>query len=79
MTGPQRFTRAELALFDGRDGVSYVACEGKVYDVSKSFTWKKGRHWVRHKAGQDLTAALNDAPHSAELLQRFPIVGELVD
>jgi len=68
-----------LSQFDGRDGVSYVACEGKVYDVSGSFIWKKGRHWVTHRAGQDLTEALNDAPHGDQLLQRFPLIGELVD
>lgn len=66
-------------MFDGCDGVSYVACEGKVYDVSKSFIWKKGRHWVRHHAGQDLTEGLKDAPHGADLLERFPLVGELID
>jgi predicted heme/steroid binding protein len=48
------FTRDELSQFDGRDGVSYVACEGKMYDVSGSFIRKKGRHWVTHRAGQDL-------------------------
>jgi len=32
-----------------------------------------------HKAGQDLTEALKEAPHSEELLKKFPIVGELED
>jgi len=75
----RQFTRAELACFDGHDGVAYVACNGKVYDVSASFMWKKGRHWVRHQAGQDLTDALRDAPHGEQLLERFPLVGELLD
>jgi len=32
-----------------------------------------------HTAGADLTDSLARAPHGAELLQRFPIVGELVE
>jgi predicted heme/steroid binding protein len=32
-----------------------------------------------HKAGQDLTDALNDAPHQPSLLFRFPVVGELAE
>jgi len=29
------------------------------------------------KAGEDLTKYLEDAPHGEELLERFPVVGEL--
>lgn len=75
----KRFTREELAQYDGRNGVSYVAYNGSVYDVSKSFIWKKGRHWARHQAGCDLTEALKDAPHGEQLLERVPLIGELVD
>lgn len=57
----------------------YVAFEGKVYDVSSSFLWRQGRHQVFHEAGKDLTEALKGAPHGAELLQKFPVVGELVN
>jgi len=73
------FTREELKHYDGRSGVAYVAYKGKVYDVSQSFHWRSGRHHFRHHAGCDLTEALKQAPHSPEMLEKFPIVGELVD
>ena len=71
------FTREELKKYDGSQGISYVAYRGRVYDVSKSFHWKKGAHQVTHQAGQDLTEALKDAPHLPDLLFRFPVVGKL--
>lgn len=44
----------------------------RVYDISGSFVWRNGRHWVRHQAGADLTDALRDAPYGPELLSRYP-------
>jgi predicted heme/steroid binding protein len=73
----KRFSLEELKKYDGTNGVSYVAYRGRVYDVSKSFQWKKGVHQVSHQAGQDLTEALKDAPHLPNLLFRFPVVGEM--
>jgi predicted heme/steroid binding protein len=73
------FSREELKEYDGRNGISYVAYRDKVYDVSKSFQWKKGAHQVSHKAGQDLTDDLKEAPHLPDLLFRFPVVGELAE
>jgi predicted heme/steroid binding protein len=73
------FTREELKKYDGRDGVSYVAYKGKVYDVSNSFQWQKGVHQIVHRAGRELTDALKQAPHGVDMLERFPIVGELVE
>ncbi len=76
----KRFTHAELRYYDGKEGrPAYVAFGGKVYDVSSSFLWKGGRHQALHSAGEDLTEALREAPHGAELLERFPVVGELVE
>jgi predicted heme/steroid binding protein len=75
----RRFTREELANYDGKDGApAYVAFEGKVYDVSRSFLWQRGRHQVRHPAGIDYSGGLDEAPHGADLLERFPVVGVLV-
>jgi predicted heme/steroid binding protein/uncharacterized membrane protein len=75
----QRITPAELAKNDGCDGrPAYVACAGKVYDVSESKLWREGAHQRRHQAGQDLTAALDMAPHAANILTRVPLVGVLV-
>jgi len=72
-------TREELKKYDGSNGVAYVTYQGKVYDVSQSFHWKRGIHQVMHHAGCDLTEALKKAPHGHEMLDKFPIVGELLD
>jgi predicted heme/steroid binding protein len=62
--------------FNGKGGApAYIAFEGKVYDVSGSFLWQRGRHQVRHLAGIDYTGGLEEAPHAADLLERFPVVG----
>jgi len=74
------FTREELSRYNGRDGApAYVACNGKVYDVTGSFHWKGGKHHVLHDAGQDLTGSIGRAPHTAEILEKFPVVGMLRD
>jgi len=74
----KEFTEKELALYNGEDGKpAYVAYKGKVYDVSTSFLWMDGNHQVLHRAGVDLTAALEQAPHGEEARKRFPLVGIL--
>jgi len=72
-------SREDLKKYDGTNGISYIAYRGKVYDVSKSYQWEKGVHQVSHKAGQDLTEALKDAPHLPDLLFKFPVVGKLAE
>ncbi len=71
------FLKEELKEYDGRNGVAYIAYRGKVYDVSASYHWRKGVHHVTHRAGCDLTEALEKAPHGPGLLDKFAIVGEL--
>jgi len=72
------FTKRELAVHDGKKGrPAYVACEGKVYDVTKSFLWQEGVHQVLHQAGNDFTQEVKCAPHGKELLDRFPVVGRM--
>jgi len=72
------FTLEDLKKFNGKNGTpAYVACDGKVYDVSDSFLWRDGEHQVTHKAGGDLSDEISKAPHGIELLEKFPIVGIL--
>ncbi len=73
------FTREELKKYDGSNGIAYVAYRDKVYDVSNSYHWRTGVHHARHHAGYDLTDALKQAPHSFDLLHKFPVIGELVE
>jgi predicted heme/steroid binding protein len=73
------FTVEELKKYDGTNGTAYVAYKGKVYDVSQSYQWQKGVHQIRHHAGGDLTGALKQAPHTPDLLFKFPVVGRLAD
>jgi predicted heme/steroid binding protein len=73
------FTREKLEKYDGSNGIAYIACYGKVYDVSNSYHWRRGVHQVLHHAGGDLSDALEQAPHGFHLLKKFPIVGELQD
>jgi predicted heme/steroid binding protein/uncharacterized membrane protein len=68
----------ELEQSDGKDGRPvYVAYQGKVYDVSGSKLWKSGRHMNRHPAGRDLTTDIQAAPHTPDVLERYPQVGVL--
>ena len=76
----KKFTLKELAKCDGRDGrPACVAYKGKVYDLSGSDLWSDGDHQGLHEPGKDMTKDIEDAPHDPDELDRFPIVGELVD
>ena len=79
MGAERAFSRAELRRYDGAARPAYVACRSRVYDVSASGMWRGGLHRGLHWAGQDLTAELADAPHGIETLERFPVVGVLVE
>jgi predicted heme/steroid binding protein len=73
-----RYSRAQLALSNGQDKPEiWIACRGLVYDVSRSRLWRGGMHY-EHWAGQELSDELADAPHTEEVLQRFPVIGLLV-
>ena len=72
----REFTLDELSKGNGADGNPvYVAHEERVFDVSASKLWKDGLHMKRHRAGTDLTTAIQAAPHTPEMLERFPQVG----
>lgn len=68
----------ELKEHDGKDDrPSYIAYDGKVYDVSGNNLWKGGMHMGRHKAGEDLTDFLPLAPHGPDVFKRAREVGTL--
>ena len=53
-----------------------MAFDGKIYDMTKSKLWRNGKHY-EHWAGQDLTSELVDAPHSAQVFEKFTPIGLL--
>jgi len=74
----KEFDAHELAGFKGENGSpTYIAYDGKVYDVSESKLWRKGQHMNRHRSGEDLTSDMQAAPHDFNVLERFPQVGIL--
>lgn len=74
------FTEEELLKYDGLEGrPAYFAYKGKVYDATASSQWFEGDHAGMHQAGQDLSAAMDDAPHGEELISELPVVGILKD
>ena len=71
------YTKSQLALRNGQDKPEiWVAFEGRIYDVSTSKLWRKGKHY-EHWAGQDLTDELKDAPHSRQVFEKFSVIGLL--
>jgi len=71
-----RLTGDELKSFDGKEGrAAYFAFRDRVYDVAKSSFWKEGIHFGRHRAGEDLTEFLEQAPHGEEKFSSMPQVG----
>ena len=74
-------TLEELAEFDGREGRrGIIAYEGYLYEVTDSPRWRNGVHEPGITAGNDLTDELNNnIRHGAEMLNRVPRIGELVD
>ena len=74
----KEFNADELAAFNGENGnPTYIAYDGKVYDVSDSKLWRKGQHMNRHRSGVDLTSDMPAAPHATDVLERCPQVGTL--
>lgn len=74
----KEFNEETLKEYNGSEGKPvYVAYKGKVYDVSGSKLWKPGKHMNRHHAGADMTTEIQAAPHTPDVLDRFPQVGIL--
>jgi predicted heme/steroid binding protein len=77
MEGLQDITRSQLALRNGQDKPEiWIAYKGLVYDVTSSRLWRHGKHY-EHWAGQDLTDELADAPHTANVFDKFKAIGRL--
>ena len=69
------YTLQQLASRNGQDRDDiWVAYKGVIYDVRKSRLWRDGKHY-EHWAGQDLTEELEDAPHNANVFDKFKAVG----
>ena len=70
------FSPQELQRENGENGSqTLVAVDGKVYDISSSKKWLRGKHMNRHKAGMDLSADIRSAPHGLDVLERFELKG----
>ena len=65
----QEFTVQQLRAYSGERGYrKYIAYQGVVYDVTVCPKWRRGLHENLHWPGQDLTAELTEAPHTASVL-----------
>ena len=72
------FTKSQLSLRNGQDKPEiWIAFQGLIYDMTSSKLWKNGKHY-EHWAGQDLTSELADAPHTANVFEKFDPIGILV-
>ncbi|MCK4410022.1 MAG: CopD family protein [Candidatus Eisenbacteria sp.] len=63
----------------GSCGHIRFAFDGKLYDATDSTWWKDGVHAGKHCAGTDLSEAIADAPHGAEVLRRIELVGPVAE
>lgn len=80
MDAPRKFTVAELAKYDGKEGrPAYVAYKGKVYDVTVANLWIDGNHMGEHDAGKDLTEGMAASSHGDSVLESMKLVGVLVE
>jgi predicted heme/steroid binding protein len=72
------FTIQQLALRNGQDREEvWVAYKKLIYDLGKSKLWRSGKHY-EHWAGQDLTEELSEAPHNANVFDKFKAIGRLI-
>jgi predicted heme/steroid binding protein len=73
------YTLSQLALRNGQDREEiWCAYNGLIYDLGKSRLWKNGKHY-EHWAGQDLTREMDDAPHTANVFDKFTPIGKLAN
>ncbi|CAN5799269.1 hypothetical protein BH10CHL1_BH10CHL1_42340 [soil metagenome] len=78
----REFTEQQLRYYTGERGYRmYIAYAGVVYDVTDCPKWRRGIHENQHWPGQDLTAEMSDAPHTATVFEHpcAKRVGRLVE
>ena len=76
----KQFTADELSRYNGKAGKPiYVSLQGKVRDLTQAFLWQGGEHQGLHWAGHEMKDEIKEAPHGPEMLDPFPVVGELED
>jgi predicted heme/steroid binding protein len=79
--GEREFSEHELRAYLGERGMPmYVAHADVVYDVTHCPKWRRGIHENQHWPGQELTAEMDDAPHTADVFYHPCVkrVGQLV-
>jgi predicted heme/steroid binding protein len=65
----KKYTLEQLKEYDGSKGKpAYIAYKGKVYDVSASGMWSDGDHFSLHRAGDDVSEGISNAPHGEKNL-----------
>ena len=71
----KEFTLEELSQYDGSNGKpTYVAVDGKVYDLSKEEKWTGGIHFGLI-AGKDLTEEFKSCHGMSQIINNLPQVG----
>ncbi len=74
-----KYTKADLAHRNGCIMPQiWIAYKGNIYDVTESELFENGEHYF-HLAGQDLTMEMEEAPHLDDVMEKFPIIGILVE
>ncbi len=64
----------ELETHNGKNGHgSFVALNGKVYDVSKVKAWSGGKHHKGMVAGTDLTPYIQLSPHGPDIVNKLKL------
>ena len=75
----KKFNFEELKQYDGQGGKpTFIAFNGKVYDVSSSSSWSGGSHMGRHNRNDNLAEAIKRAPHGDEVFAKVKQIGILV-
>ncbi len=72
------YTKEELARFNGKNGnPAYVAVNGVIYDVTNNAAWAAASHFGL-SAGNDLTSSFAACHAGTDILNRLPVVGNLI-